>query len=174
MFHVNRLVESLVETNMSASQVCSAAGRGDVKALERLYGAGGQLYGNPGAAIDQDTGETPLHAATRGKRLEALKWLLLGSGLDLQVRAKNGETAAHLAAFEGWLEGLEALVEFDETRRTDVITAKDLQGLNPLHVAIIRGKEEAVAWICDNFSADSLRLNEKGSLAVHYAAGAGM
>ena len=157
----------------TSTPACSAAGRGDLGELQRLYSPGGELQRNPVAAIDPTTGETPLHAAARGKHLEVLDWLLAYSGFDLQARAKNGESAAHLAAFEGWLEGIQALVDFDADRRVSVITDRDLQGLSVLDVAIIRGKGAVVAWICDEFSADSLRLNEKGSLAVHYAAGAG-
>eukprot|EP00117_Sycon_ciliatum_P043707 scpid11649/ scgid31614/ Espin; Autosomal recessive deafness type 36 protein; Ectoplasmic specialization protein len=152
---------------------CNAASRGDVTELQRMFKAGGPLHKRPSAGSDPETGETPLHAAARARRLDALKWLLAESGIDPQTRAKNGETAAHLAAFEGWLQGFEVIVEHDPQRRTLMVTDKDLQGLNPLHVAIIRGNEKIVQWIVENFSAERLRLSEKGSLAVHYAAAAG-
>ena len=144
-----------------------AAQAGDVEELQRLYSTGRR------PPPDEETGETPLHAAARSCQLESLQWLLEHSPVDPQTRAKNGETAAHLTAFEGWLDGLRALCDYDERRRVLMVTDQDLQGLTPLHVAIIRCHAEYVQWILDNFSAERLHLNDRGSLAVHFAAASG-
>lgn len=147
----------------------NAASLGDIAELRRLYSD--NRY-RP-AKSDPTTGETPMHAAVRAQKLEALKFLLENHYIDPQARAKNGETAAHIAACEGWLEGLQALCSYDKRRRVLIVTDQDLQGLTPLHIAIISCKEQLVEWILDNFTSEQLKLTERGSLAVHFAAASG-
>ena len=147
----------------------SAASQGDVAELKRLYSD--NRY-RP-AKSDPATGETPMHSAVRAKKLVALKFLLENNYIDPQARAKNGETAAHIACCEGWLEGLQALCNHDKRRRTLIITDQDLQGLTPLHISIISCRESLVEWILENFTGDQLKVMEQGSLAVHFAAASG-
>ncbi|XP_026501384.1 NF-kappa-B inhibitor cactus-like [Vanessa tameamea] len=94
-------------------------------------------------AMRDVSGETPLHKAVAGKRLECLKALLSAvpehppRKLSTILNQKNykGQTCVHLAATAGHIESLQVLVYFG----ADINAREGLAGWTALHVAARRG-----------------------------------
>lgn len=83
----------------------AAATQGDVEQAKTLLAAGA----DPGAN-DPKFGLTPLSAAARGGHLEVVE-LMIASGLDVNVRDRDGMTPLHAASFFGRANTARALVQ---------------------------------------------------------------
>lgn len=87
-----------------AQDVWSAAGGGDIDALEGHLRAGTNLN-----ALHPEAGFTPLVAAVVARQNEALEWLL-ANGADADARNGDGGTALIAAAFLGLPEAARTLL----------------------------------------------------------------
>ena len=145
-----------------------AASANDVTALRKLLAT--DLPSPP--MLNRDD-ETPLHSAARDGATDAVDWLLKNTTIDVQCRTKNGETPAHLASSGGHLKALKRLANFDASQRHDVATRPDAQGLNALHLAVVRERAHVVDWLLKEFADSAFARNENGQLPVHFAAASG-
>ena len=93
------------EGESEQADVWSAAENGDIEALQQLVKDGADL--NTSRADDQ---QLPLALATRNGHVEAVKFLL-ESGADVDGQDADGNTAAIAAAFFGYADVFEALVD---------------------------------------------------------------
>ena len=94
--------------------------------------------------IDPERGETGLILALREEHLQAVAVLLKAPGLDVEAKARNGDTALMIAAFTGNKAAVEALLEKDaEVNRP---------GWTALHYAAAAGANEIVQLLLDHFA----------------------
>ena len=97
-----------------------------------------------GAPLDtphSQNGYTPLHyAASKGN--VAMVRLLMASGASLTVRSAIGHTPLHSAASSGDLATLSLLL--DSAAGKSVLSAPDLPGFTPLHLAAMHGFPDLV------------------------------
>ena len=82
-----------------------AAAKNDVQELARLVQQGELV-------IDNDTKESPLHAAARTGSVDALRWLLENRVASPLTKASNGNTAAHYAVVYGHAGALKVPLMF--------------------------------------------------------------
>ena len=108
------------EGESEQADVWSAAENGDIEALQQLVKDGADL--NTSRADDQ---QLPLALATRNGHVEAVKFLL-ESGADVNGQDADGNTAALAAAFFGYSDVFEALVDAE----ADLSLSNSI-GLNP-------------------------------------------
>lgn len=93
---------------------------------------------------------------------------LLKAGAKVSATNKHRRTAAHLAAEEGRLNVLEALVKDGEVD----LHARDEYGSTPLIMAAERGHEEVVQFLIQNFTQDPemrKKINEEIVEAISVA-----
>ena len=92
--------------------------------------------------IEPLRGESGLMIALREKSMKVFNVLLKARGVNLEVRAKNGDTALMVAAFSKNLPALDALLAHDaEVNQT---------GWTALHYAAAVGNNEIVQRLLDN------------------------
>jgi len=109
-----------------------AAAKNDVQELARLVQQGELV-------IDNDTKESPLHAAARTGSVDALHWLLENRVASPLTKASNGNTAAHYAVVYGHAGALKLLITNDPSISDQVSTETDENGLSILSLATLQG-----------------------------------
>ncbi|CAL4177582.1 unnamed protein product, partial [Meganyctiphanes norvegica] len=85
--------------------------------------------------------------------------------LNLVPRMMTKIREVHQAAVNGDLETLEAKVD-----QPEILTAKDHNGLNPLHKAACLGHRTIVEWVLSQKQAPISVQDRKGRTPLHYAA----
>jgi ankyrin repeat protein len=83
-------------------------------------------------------GKTPLHSATKYRKLEAAK-VLIERGADVNSRCFDLKTPFHVSVEKEDLEMIQLFLD----NKADV-NAKTLEGSTPLHVAALFGKVKAL------------------------------
>ena len=127
--------------------------------LQELIDNGGMID------VSDNNGVTPLMIAALWGRLDYLT-LLLDARADINIAAKRGRTALHMAAESR--EGAECLKEL--LARGAGINVKTRNRYTPLHIAACNGNTETVNALLD---ADSIEVSGKtnnGSTALHLGA----
>jgi len=80
---------------------------------------------------------------------------LLKNGATVTKGNEDGDTPAHMAALNGHVGVLQALLEVGGTA---CLSATNTHGATPLHCAAYRGKEEVACWLlskgCDSGARD--------------------
>jgi len=108
--------------------------------------------------------ETLLHYAAKVGNLDVMR-LLLGKGIDVNVKQNDGTTPLHLAS----LYNIDSnVVKFLLDNGADV-NAKSDYGTTPLHSVANRDSFEAVKLFLEN-GADSNAKDNHGYTSLHYAA----
>ncbi|GMI85469.1 hypothetical protein HRI_002216200 [Hibiscus trionum] len=103
--------------------LCLAARKGEVRAIQRLIENGAAINGR-----DQ-YGWTALHRVSFKGRTDAVK-MLIGKGIDINSRDEDGYTALHCAVESGHAEVVELLVK----KGADV-ESRTNKGIKPLQIA---------------------------------------
>ena len=94
--------------------------------------------------IDPERGETGLMLSLREDHLRAAEVLLKAPGLDVEIKARNGDTALMIAAISNNKPAVEALLAQDaEVNRP---------GWTPLHYAASSGADAIVQLLLDNYA----------------------
>ena len=126
------------EEESKDGDVWSASLEGDVETLKQLLEEGADLNAaRPGES------DLPLMLAVRGRHSEAAKWLI-DNGADVNKRDMNGNTAAIAAAFYGFSDMFQILV--------DAEADASLQNYEGQDVAAILG----TPWEVTNYIANDL------------------
>jgi ankyrin repeat protein len=76
---------------------------------------------------------------------------------------EKGATEAHIAAREGYLDGLRQLVEVNE----EIVNAQDQNGWTPLHEAVRSKNIEVVRFLLQNGADVNLRTIQKDGGKQH-------
>ncbi len=97
-------------------------------------------------------GKTPLHLAVLYDRLNIIK-ILTDNNIDFLIQDNAGQTALHLAAHQGKLAAVVAILDAAHSKQ-ELLESTDEQGNTPLHLAAISG---------DNTSAIIKRLHQDGA-----------
>ena len=92
-------------------------------------------------------GETPLHEAIKGGRLDVMKYLI-SQGCDPMRGGKSGGTALHHACQHGRMEEVKYLIA-DNNLAID--SPCDNSGASPLHVAAVNGRLDVVKLLVETF-----------------------
>uniref|UniRef100_A0A914VCM2 Uncharacterized protein n=1 Tax=Plectus sambesii TaxID=2011161 RepID=A0A914VCM2_9BILA len=124
-------------------------------------------------AVDSDQ-NTLLHAAAAYGRVEAIR-LLLGH-FDVSTHSKNrlSETAVLLAARNGKLECVQALLEGELRSALALALETDRAGQTVLMVAVLRNDNDMALWLLRRFGkALAVAANLEDVLPLHVAAGQG-
>ncbi|KAL7060302.1 hypothetical protein AAHC03_09376 [Spirometra sp. Aus1] len=127
-------------------------------------------------------GYTAIHWACHYRRLTEMK-KLLDAGAMLSHPNKDGNTALHLAAQVGFVEGAEELLlrgadpeAIDLSGCTPLIQAcqkkQEAEGYTALHYAIINGLDSSVSLLLSK-GADANAVGRNGYRAAHIAAARG-
>ena len=111
-------------------------------------------------------GDSPLHKASRYKKLDAIK-LLVNRDADVNVRDKSYSTPLHEASGSGNLDVMELLLNL----RADV-NVLDYRGDSPLHKASRYKKIDAIKLLV-NRDADANVRDKSYSTPLHEASGSG-
>ncbi|MFT5531926.1 MAG: ankyrin repeat protein [Burkholderiaceae bacterium] len=94
--------------------------------------------------IDADRGETGLMLALRGDSLRVADVLMKAPGVDLEARARNGDTALMTAAYKADMAAVQALLE----RKAEV----NRPGWTALHYAATVGANDIVQLLLDRYA----------------------
>ncbi|CAI8029396.1 Espin-like protein [Geodia barretti] len=89
-------------------------------------------------------GETPLHLACLNGNLESAK-LLVGSGADMKVRDRKGNSVLHLSAASGSIQ----LIRWINSSFKDFLNSHNKDGDTPSHCAARLGCREALSTLTD-------------------------
>ena len=92
-------------------------------------------------------GETPLHEAVKGGRLDVMRYLI-SKGCDPTLGGKSGGTALHHACQHGRIEEVKYLIA-DNNLAID--SPCDNSGASPLHVAAVNGQLDIVKLLVETF-----------------------
>src|SRR5689334_10975583 len=112
-------------------------------------------------------GSNDLHEAVKANDAERVR-ALLHSGADPNFRDPLGSTPLHDAAWNGYREIAELLIEYHAD-----VNARHLEaGSTPLHYAIIKDHPEIVELLLDH-GADIKATYRSGATPLHLAAGHG-
>ncbi|EGF31595.1 Ankyrin repeat containing protein [Oxalobacteraceae bacterium IMCC9480] len=94
--------------------------------------------------IDPDRGETGLMLALRSDSLRVAEVLMNAPGVDLEARARNGDTALMTAAYKGNIASVQALLD----RKAEV----NRPGWTALHYAATMGANDIVQLLLDRYA----------------------
>ncbi|MEC5217099.1 ankyrin repeat protein [Actimicrobium sp. GrIS 1.19] len=94
--------------------------------------------------VDPERGETGLMIALREEKLRAAEALLKAPALDVEVKARNGDTTLMIAAFMRNTAAVQALLE----RKAEV----NRPGWTALHYAATAGANEIVQLLLDHYA----------------------
>ncbi|CAL4110969.1 unnamed protein product, partial [Meganyctiphanes norvegica] len=155
---------SQLATHVNAGQYTglhSAAWRGDLGLIREMVQAGTPVD------IQSATGATPLYAAVRNGKFEAMELLVkLGADVDKRETTFNG-TALIQAAASGQDLAIITLLDLGAD-----INAKNIYGNTALHMAAQEGQARAVQVLIDHY-ADIHARDYNGNSPLHDAAWAG-
>lgn len=161
--HRQDAVEKLLKENPALAKARGIAGRTplhfvtDRQQFETLMAYSPDLY-----AAENEFGFTPIHQAVFDGRTEIVK-LLLASGVDANLKTKDGDSVLHMAAINGKLETLTLLLDHKA-----MVNARGIGALTPLHRAIRTGKKDAIVLLIES-GADVNLIDEKGDSALSMA-----
>ena len=133
------------------------AEEGDIARMEEDLAAG--------ADIEFGSGETPITAAARNGRLEALKFLV-ERGADPYRKTKSGNDALLNAAWRSQMEVIRYLVDdlkFD-------VNSRDALGWSALYYAILHNQPEMLTYFLEH-DADVNIITRQGETCLMKAAG---
>lgn len=145
----------------TASEMVTAAQRGDVARIKELLAAGGNAND-----VDPETGRTALHFAARENRADVVT-LLLDSKADVNAVDRTGKSALTLAAENSAVDTTRLLIQ----RGADV-NKRDQIGGTPLTWACGLGNAATVQLLIDN-GADLAVVDVNGLTPLIWAAGIG-
>ncbi len=97
---------------------------------------------DPRAISDEYYSYRPLHYIAQNGNLQLLELLLKQDNIDLDARSKDGNTALHQAAYNGYVPIVEALVAAGAT-----LDIENGDGLTPVELALKKDKTQAAKII---------------------------
>ncbi len=166
-----------VMSHVDVTAVALAAREGHVNVVKVLVEAGGD------AAQADAYGWTPLHRAAFCGRLACVQYLLSLPGVELGALTHEGATAVALAAREGLVDVVRALVEAGSdaaaAAAAHMAAQSDARGWTPLHHAAFGGHLACVQYLLsvpgvaaelDGIAAAPGALTNEGATAVVLAA----
>ncbi|KAG4967707.1 hypothetical protein JHK87_033358 [Glycine soja] len=110
-------------------------------------------------------GNSPLHAAILKRNPELIKTILKKRPELLYLRAEDGSTSLHYAAYIGYVEGFRTLL------KNSFSLEGNKKGHLPIHLACKRGHLEVVKEFLQNeWPINPRVLNKKGQNILHVAA----
>ncbi|XP_056006019.1 E3 ubiquitin-protein ligase MIB2-like isoform X2 [Ostrea edulis] len=142
--------------NLTPLMVAGHTGHEDIVRLLLQNGA------NINAA--NDDGMTPLLVAIAGKE-EGTAILLIKNKADVNVSNKNDRTAVHLAVDTGLFPVLKAVLEAGASPNK-----QDVEGDTPLHDAIAKRSDRAVAILLSHPQINLKIVNKRGQIPLMWAA----
>jgi parallel beta-helix repeat protein len=149
---------------------CTESGMSALTLAARLHASLLPVLLEAGADPNHVTeyGVTPLTMAIYAKKDDAIR-VLVSAGADPNYRGEDGRTALLVAAEQGLLPGVKALLAHD---RTDP-AALNAEGEDALMIAARRGKLEVVQYLADEAAFPLDRSNAAGQSALDLAAAEG-
>lgn len=105
----------------------------------------------------ESNGCSPLVIATQYNQVNAVIFLLQ-SKADITLKDNNGDTALHWAAYKGHVQLLGLLAY----RMPQEIDCPDIFGQGPLHLAALRGNDECVEYLVQEYRADTAKRDNNG------------
>ena len=104
-------------------------------------------------------GDTPLHRAAAGGRLDIVQYLISERGCDPMSRGWHGRTPLHDACHTGRLDVVKYLME---DVRVDSSCRDDDTGATPLHLAALGGQLSVVKVLVEDYLCDPGVRDKKG------------
>lgn len=139
--------------------ICSAAYRGDIPAVEKLLAANPELI----KARSKIFGKTPIHYAAGVGNVDMIRFLLT-RGAAANDRDNFGNTPLHEAANYGQNGAAEFLLSSGGD-----INSKTTIGWTPLHYAAAYAQKDMAAFLIER-GADVTMKDESGATPLHIAA----
>ena len=152
-------VDVTVKTNTSWNVYHLAANNGYVEILQALV-----MHNNDNVNDVDKKKWTPLYHAVHNGHIEIVNYLL-SNKVDVTIKTETGWNVYHLAANNGYLEILQALVMYNNDNVNDV----DKKKWTPLYHAVYKGHIEMVNYLLSN-KADVTVKTWNGSNVYHSAA----
>ena len=145
-----------IMTKRTACELCTACSSGDMDQVKIL------LCHNAGVNDETDSGETPLHCASKSGHTD-IAALLVDLGADVNVTDLCKQTPLHAACTGKHLDTVRLLVQ-----RGAEVNAPDGKRKCPLHIACENGAKE-MAEILLQHNADVSARREDGLTPFHIA-----
>ena len=122
------------------------------------------VYHNCNLNLQNNEEQTPLHIAAEAGNEDLCK-LLLANEADPNIQATIGNTALHIATYEGH----HRVVQLFSTVKQCNINIQDVNGNTPLHIAAAKDRKECCLMLLKNEQCDLNVMNAAGSTALHTA-----
>ena len=155
LLFAKRTPSEVIESTMA--DIHDAAREGDLNKVQ-------QLVEREFVSVNakDNTGETPLHWASRKGHMSVVKYLL-GKGADIHVKNNHGNIPLHCTSWYGHLPVVKFLV-----RKGADIHAQNKYGSTPLHIACPNGHTAVVKFLVRK-GADIHAQDDEGSTPLHLA-----
>jgi len=148
--------------NLNRTPLYHAAQKGNSEVIRAL------IRGGANVRHPDNIGNTPLHvAASISGKAKAIEALTEGHRETINLTANDGSTALHVAAYNGRVEAIRALIKAGAN-----INQQKNGGNTPLHAAAYNGNVTAIRALL-NGNANINRRNEKGETPLYIAAHSG-
>ncbi len=135
-----------------------AVKKGDLETVKALVAK------NPGLVYSKNgAGETPLHLAAEGRRVDVAEFLLANKA-DVNAKGVEGYTPLHWAAAKDYKDFAELLL----ANKADV-NAKAFMGITPLHLAATGCHEDLVELLLTNGADVNAKIRVTGATPWQWA-----
>ena len=114
--------------------------------------------------IEGNDGQTFLHIAASGNRLEIAQFLVAQKA-NVNARDNLGMTPLHWAAYKGHRDMVALLLKHHAE-----INAADINGLTALHLATAYGHDDIINLLLDSGADLNARTYDQGMTPIHWAA----
>ncbi|XP_046849432.1 serine/threonine-protein phosphatase 6 regulatory ankyrin repeat subunit B-like [Xenia sp. Carnegie-2017] len=115
--------------------------------------------------VKKDSGDSALHCCARKKNVDVAR-ILLDSGSAVNLKNNDGQTALHIAAYEGQ----EAMIKLLCSSNKMFADIQDKFDRTAVHIAAERGFSGIVEYLVDKVNVDINFRSKSGNTLLHIAA----
>ncbi len=151
------LISTISVYGMESMQ--DAAASNDLITLDKFLSNGMNVN-----ATEIHSGDTALHLAAKGNKIQAVK-LLLENEANVNAKNKTSLTPLHMASVQGHLDTVKLLLDYGAD-----VNIQDHFGLTPLHMASQYGHVDVMEYLLVNGANVHAKTNDQGLTPLHWVA----
>lgn len=111
-------------------------------------------------------GYSPLHFAISCNSLPIIEWLITNNTINIKCINRFRDNVIHIAVFYNHLEITEFFLKHS---KVDMINAKNINGLCPIHIAVSNNNIEMVQLLCKYGADVNVKEYRNGYTPLHFA-----